>query len=31
MDYHDAQTILQAVAGRVDCIVRVPLNDEIWN
>ncbi len=30
MDAHDAQTILQAVGGQVDCIVRVPLNDEIW-
>ncbi len=30
MDAHDAQNILQAVGGRVDCIVRVPLNDEIW-
>jgi 2-keto-3-deoxy-L-rhamnonate aldolase RhmA len=26
----EAQAILQAVAGRVDCILRVPLNDEIW-
>ncbi|MCX6054278.1 MAG: aldolase/citrate lyase family protein [Chloroflexi bacterium] len=26
----DASTLLEAVAGRVDCIIRVPLNDEIW-
>ena len=27
---YDAQAILQAVANRADCILRVPLNDEIW-
>jgi 2-dehydro-3-deoxyglucarate aldolase len=26
----DARTILMAVERRVDCVVRVPLNDEIW-
>ena len=30
MGPYDALTLLQAVAGRVDCILRVPLNDEIW-
>jgi 2-dehydro-3-deoxyglucarate aldolase len=30
MDASAAQAILQAVAGRVDCLVRVPLNDEVW-
>jgi 2-dehydro-3-deoxyglucarate aldolase len=30
MDAGDAQAILQAVAGRAGCMVRVPLNDEIW-
>lgn len=30
MEPGDAQTILQVVAGRVACILRVPLNDEIW-
>ena len=30
MDAGDAQVILQAVAGRLDCLIRVPLNDEIW-
>ena len=30
MDTQDAQNILQAVGGRVECIFRVPLNDEIW-
>lgn len=26
----EAQAILQAVDRRIDCVVRVPLNDEIW-
>lgn len=26
----EVQAILQAVAGQVECLVRVPLNDEIW-
>ena len=26
----EAQSVLQAVAGRVDCLLRLPLNDEIW-
>jgi 2-dehydro-3-deoxyglucarate aldolase len=26
----EAQAILQAVGGRVDCLLRLPLNDEIW-
>lgn len=30
MDASAAQAILQAVAGRVDCLIRVPLNDEVW-
>ena len=30
MDAGAAQAILQAVAGRVDCLLRLPLNDEIW-
>jgi 2-dehydro-3-deoxyglucarate aldolase len=30
LDASDAQVILQAVDKRVDCILRVPLNDEIW-
>jgi len=30
MDVSAAQAILQAVAGRVDCLLRLPLNDEIW-
>jgi 2-dehydro-3-deoxyglucarate aldolase len=30
MDIKDAETILQTVAGRVDCILRLPRNDEIW-
>jgi 2-dehydro-3-deoxyglucarate aldolase len=30
MDAQAAQTLLQAAGGRVDCILRVPLNDEIW-
>jgi 2-dehydro-3-deoxyglucarate aldolase/4-hydroxy-2-oxoheptanedioate aldolase len=30
LEPRDAQRILQAVAGRTDCILRVPLNDEIW-
>lgn len=30
MDAAVAQAILQAVAGRLDCLIRVPLNDEIW-
>jgi len=27
---YDAQSIIQAVGKRTDCILRVPLNDEIW-
>jgi 2-keto-3-deoxy-L-rhamnonate aldolase RhmA len=30
MDTRAAQTLLQAADGRVDCILRVPLNDEVW-
>jgi 2-dehydro-3-deoxyglucarate aldolase/4-hydroxy-2-oxoheptanedioate aldolase len=30
MDPSHAQAVLQAVAGRVPCLVRVALNDEIW-
>ena len=30
MDAGIAQAILQAVAGRVECLLRVPLNDEVW-
>jgi 2-keto-3-deoxy-L-rhamnonate aldolase RhmA len=30
MDAGAAQAILQAVAGRLDCLIRVPLNDEVW-
>jgi 2-dehydro-3-deoxyglucarate aldolase len=30
MDAGAAQAILQAVAGRMDCLLRVPLNDEVW-
>jgi len=30
MSIKDAQAILQATASTVDCVVRVPLNDEIW-
>jgi 2-dehydro-3-deoxyglucarate aldolase/4-hydroxy-2-oxoheptanedioate aldolase len=30
MDPSEAQGILQAVANRAECVVRVPLNDEIW-
>jgi 2-keto-3-deoxy-L-rhamnonate aldolase RhmA len=30
MDVLDAQRILQATEGRLDVIIRVPLNDEIW-
>jgi len=30
LDVRSAQTVLQAVGGRVDCLLRVPLNDEIW-
>lgn len=30
LDITDAQAILQAVAGRVDCILRLPRNDEVW-
>jgi 2-dehydro-3-deoxyglucarate aldolase len=30
MDAAVAQAILQAVAGRLDCLTRVPLNDEVW-
>jgi len=30
MDARAAQTLLQAAGGRVDCVLRVPLNDEIW-
>ena len=30
LDVRAAQSILQAVGGRVDCLLRVPLNDEIW-
>jgi 2-dehydro-3-deoxyglucarate aldolase/4-hydroxy-2-oxoheptanedioate aldolase len=30
MDARDAQALLQAAGGRVDCVLRVALNDEIW-
>ncbi len=30
LEIREVQSILQAVDGRVDCIMRVPLNDEIW-
>lgn len=30
LNIKDAQTILQAVTPRIPCILRVPLNDEIW-
>jgi 2-dehydro-3-deoxyglucarate aldolase len=30
LDAAAAQSILQAVAGRLDCLVRVPINDEVW-
>jgi 2-dehydro-3-deoxyglucarate aldolase len=30
MDPSDATGILQAAGSRVDCILRLPLNDEIW-
>jgi 2-dehydro-3-deoxyglucarate aldolase len=30
MGVREAQAILQAVAGKVDCLLRLPLNDEIW-
>jgi 2-dehydro-3-deoxyglucarate aldolase len=30
MGIPEAQAILQAVGERIDCLVRVPLNDEIW-
>ncbi|HVN54943.1 MAG TPA: aldolase/citrate lyase family protein [Anaerolineaceae bacterium] len=30
LDVRDAQAILQAVDREVDCILRVPLNDEVW-
>ncbi len=30
LDIAAAQGILQVVAGRVPCLLRVPLNDEIW-
>lgn len=30
LDIQSAQAILQAVDHRLDCILRVPLNDEIW-
>ena len=30
MEPYQAQAILQAAAGRLDCVLRVPLNDEIW-
>lgn len=30
LDVSDARTLIQAAAGRAACILRVPLNDEIW-
>jgi 2-keto-3-deoxy-L-rhamnonate aldolase RhmA len=30
MDAAAAQAVLQAVAGRLDCLIRLPLNDEAW-
>ncbi len=30
MGASEAQSIVQAAGGRVDCILRVPLNDETW-
>jgi 2-dehydro-3-deoxyglucarate aldolase len=30
LDAAAAQAVLQAVAGRLDCLIRVPLNDEVW-
>ena len=30
LDPAQVQNVLQAVAGRADCILRIPLNDEIW-
>ncbi len=30
LDIPAAQAVLQAVAGRASCLLRVPLNDEIW-
>jgi 2-dehydro-3-deoxyglucarate aldolase/4-hydroxy-2-oxoheptanedioate aldolase len=30
MGVPEAQAILQAVGERVDCVLRIPLNDEIW-
>ncbi len=30
LEIRDVQAILQAVDQRVDCVLRVPLNDEIW-
>ncbi len=30
MSIKDAQAILQATASHVDCVVRVPLNDDVW-
>jgi 2-dehydro-3-deoxyglucarate aldolase len=30
MDAREAQALLQAAGGRVECILRVALNDEIW-
>jgi 2-dehydro-3-deoxyglucarate aldolase len=30
MDAAAAQAVLQAVAGRLDCLLRVPANDEVW-
>lgn len=26
----EAQAVLQAVSGQVECLLRIPLNDEIW-
>jgi 2-keto-3-deoxy-L-rhamnonate aldolase RhmA len=30
LDTRAAQTLLQAIGQRCDCLLRLPLNDEIW-
>ena len=30
LEISTAQAVLQAVAGRLDCLIRVPSNDEVW-
>jgi 2-keto-3-deoxy-L-rhamnonate aldolase RhmA len=30
LEISTAQAVLQALAGRLDCLIRVPANDEVW-